>query len=94
MGTGWVSVSPSPLFEKSPPPEGRKSDRLKVPTGAISGHCMHATDNSRNDKRQEQIRDTTIPTTGTQEQQARNTTTSKQVQPTAYDKTVTSDKSG
>lgn len=33
MGTGRVSVSLSPLFEKSPPPEGRKSGRLKVPTG-------------------------------------------------------------
>lgn len=34
MGTGWVSVCLSPLFEKSPPPpDGRQSGRLKVPTG-------------------------------------------------------------
>lgn len=33
MGTGLVSVSLSPLFEKSPPPEGRVPGRLKVPTG-------------------------------------------------------------
>lgn len=94
MRTGWVSVSLSPLFEKLPPPPvGRLVGRLTVPTGGHCGHCMHVTDNNH-DKRQEQIRDTTIPTRGTQEQQARNTTTSKQVQPTAYDKTVTSDKSG
>lgn len=49
MRTGLVSVSPSPLFEKlPPPPEGRKSGRLKVPTGPGGAHCRHVTDNSRN----------------------------------------------
>lgn len=33
MGTGWVSVSPSPLSENTPPPVGRVPYRLTVPTG-------------------------------------------------------------
>ena len=33
MGTGWVSVSPSPLSENTPPPVGRVPGRLTVPTG-------------------------------------------------------------
>lgn len=52
MGTGWVSVSLSPLFEKSPPPVGRVPYRLTVPTGqavatASNEVTSKTTDNGR-----------------------------------------------
>ena len=54
MGTGLVSVCPSPLSENTPPlsPEGRQSDRLRVPTGAALVTARHdkTTTSNKHDK--------------------------------------------